>query len=80
MTLLKQITKTALLIPYEQFYIQLHYYHKELAPEQNTGKNNPMYKMIFDSCIMLLPAIYSYQYSDILQLPKSQYRTHSSTY
>jgi len=30
----KQVTKTSLLIPYEQFYIQSHYYHKELIPEQ----------------------------------------------
>ena len=35
MTLLKQITKTSLLIPYEQFYIQLHNHHKELTLEQN---------------------------------------------
>jgi len=40
MSLLKQITKTSLLIPYEQFYIQPLYYHKELIPVQNTGKNN----------------------------------------
>jgi hypothetical protein len=42
MSLLKQITKTAPLIPCEQFYIQSHYY-KELAPEQNTVENNPVY-------------------------------------
>jgi len=42
MSLLKQITKTAPLIPYEQFYIRSHYY-KELTPEQNTGENNSVY-------------------------------------
>jgi hypothetical protein len=36
-SLLKHITKNSLLIPYEQFYIQSHFYHKELVPEQNTG-------------------------------------------
>jgi len=56
MALLKQITKTSLLIPYEQFYIQSHYYHKELIVEQNTGENNPMYQMIFDPHITSSPA------------------------
>ena len=51
MSLLKQITKTSLLIPYVQFYIQSQYCHKELIPEQNTGENNPMYQLIFDPCI-----------------------------
>jgi hypothetical protein len=37
MSVLKEITKTSLLIPYEQFYIQSHSYHKEFIPEQNTG-------------------------------------------
>jgi hypothetical protein len=36
-SLLKQITKNSLLIPYKQFYIRSHFYHKELIPEQNTG-------------------------------------------
>jgi hypothetical protein len=43
MTLLQQITQTSVLIPYEQFFIQSRYYHKELTPEQNTGENNTMY-------------------------------------
>ena len=42
MSFLKQITKTAPLIPYEQFYVLSHYY-KELTPEQNIGENNPVY-------------------------------------
>jgi hypothetical protein len=64
MSLLKQITKTSLLIPYVQFYTQSQYYIKELIPEQNTGENNPMYQLIFDPCIMLPPTIYTGQYSD----------------
>ena len=55
MSLLKQITKTSLLFHYEQFYIQLHYYHKELTLEENTGENNPSYQLIFDPCIMSPP-------------------------
>jgi hypothetical protein len=47
-TLLKQITKASLLIPYENFHIQSHSYHKELILGQNTGENNPMYQLIFD--------------------------------
>ena len=47
MSLPNQITKTSLLIPYEQLYIQLHYHHKELVPEKNTGEYNPMYQLIF---------------------------------
>jgi len=42
MCFLKQVTKTAPLIPYEQCYIRSRYY-KELSPEHNTGKSNPVY-------------------------------------
>ena len=52
MTILKQITKTSLLIPCEQLYIQSYYYHKQLIPEQNAGENNPMYPLNFDPHIM----------------------------
>jgi len=41
MSLQKQITKISLLIPYEQFYIQSNYYHKELILEQTTGEKIP---------------------------------------
>jgi len=44
MSLLKQVTKTALLIHYEPFYIQSHCNHKKLIPEQKAGKNNPWVK------------------------------------
>ena len=43
MTILKQITKTSLLIPYEQLYIQSYYYHKQPILEQNTAEINPIY-------------------------------------
>jgi len=68
-TLLKQITKTSLLIPYEKFYIQTHYYHKELIVGQNTCENNPMYQLIFDPHTTSPPAIHTIQYSDTLPLP-----------
>ena len=64
MTLLKQITKTSLSIPYEQFYIQSHHYHKELIPGQNTGENNPMYLLIFDPHITSPPAVHTDQYCE----------------
>ena len=66
MSPIKQITKTSLLIPYEQFYIQSHCYHKELIPEQNTGENNPLYQLIFKHCITSPTAIYTDQNFDIL--------------
>jgi len=80
MSFLKQITKTSLLIPYEQYYIQSHSYNKELIPEQNTGENNPTYHMIFNPSITSPSAIYTNQYYDTLQPPRPQYWTHSSTY
>jgi hypothetical protein len=66
MSLLKQTTKTSLLISYVQFYIQSQYYHKELIPEQNTDENSAMYQLILDPCIMSLSALYTDQYSDTL--------------
>jgi len=66
MSFLKQITKTSLLIPHQQYYIQSHYYHKELIPEKNTVENNPMYQMIFNPSITSLSAIYTDQYYDTL--------------
>jgi hypothetical protein len=62
MSLLKQITQTSQLISYEQFYIQSHYYHRELIPQQNTGENNPMNQLIFNPRITSIPAIYTDQY------------------
>ena len=62
-TILKQITKTSLLIPYEQLYIRS-YYYRQLILEQNTGKNNPMYELILDPCVMSPPAVHTDQYSN----------------
>jgi len=58
MSLLKQVTKTSLLIPYVQFYIQSQYYHRELIPEQNTGENNPLCQLIFNPGITSLRTIH----------------------
>jgi hypothetical protein len=66
MSLLKQITQTSELISYEQFYIQSHYYHRELIPQQNTGENNPMNQLIFNPRITSIPAIYTDKYCDTL--------------
>jgi hypothetical protein len=65
-SLLKQITRTPLLISYERFYIQSHCFHKELIAEQNAGENNPMYQVIFDPCFTSPPAVYTSQYCTIL--------------
>jgi hypothetical protein len=53
--LLKQINKTKFLIPYEQLYIQSHHLHKQLIPEQNSGKYNPMYQLVYDQQVMPHP-------------------------
>ena len=66
MSFLKQTTQTSQLISYEQFYIQSHYYHRELIPQQNTGENNLMNQLIFNPRITLIPAIYTDQYSETL--------------
>jgi hypothetical protein len=68
MSLLKQITKTSLLISYEQVYIQSYCYLKGLVREQNTGEHNPMYQLIFDPPplphITSPSALYTDQYPD----------------
>ena len=80
MFLLKQNTRTWLLIPDEQFYMQAYSYHKELILEQNKDEHKPKYQLIFDTPIMSPSAMYIDQYSDTHQLPRPQYWTHSSTY
>jgi len=65
-SLLKQVNKTSLLIPYEQFCNQSHCYHNELIPEQSTGENSPRHQLIFDPRITSPPAIYTDQISGIL--------------
>jgi len=73
MSLLKQTTNTSIFIPYEQFYMQSHYYHKELILEQNTGEHNPTYQLSFNTTITAPSAIYTDQYSDTHLLPRPQY-------
>jgi hypothetical protein len=41
MTLLKQINKLTLLLPYEQMYIQSFHHNNELIPEQHPNEHNP---------------------------------------
>jgi hypothetical protein len=52
MELLNLISITKFLIPYEQLYIQSHHHHKQLIPEQNSGKYNPMYQLVYDRQVM----------------------------
>ena len=68
--LLKQVIKTSLLIKYEQFYNQSHYYHMGLIPEKITGENSPRYQLIFDQRFTSSPAVYTDQLSSTL--PTSQ--------
>jgi hypothetical protein len=46
MTLLKQINKPSLLIPYEQMYIQILRRNNELIPEQHPKEHNPMFELL----------------------------------
>jgi hypothetical protein len=47
MTLLKPVTNTSLLTPYELFFIQSLDHTKKLIPEQRTGKPNPLFQLAF---------------------------------
>jgi hypothetical protein len=64
MTILKHITKTSLLISYEQLCIQSYYYYRQHIPEQSTGENNSMYQLFLDPHITSPPAVHTDQYSD----------------
>jgi hypothetical protein len=55
MELLKQFSKTRFLIPYDQLYIQSHHHYKQLIPEQNSGKYNPMNQLVYDQQVMPHP-------------------------
>jgi phosphoribulokinase len=48
LTLLKHIDETTLLLPYEQLYIQSYHHHKQLIPEQHTGKHDPIHQLIYN--------------------------------
>jgi predicted alpha/beta-fold hydrolase len=45
-TLLKQINKPSLLLPYEQMYIQIFHHNNELIPEQRPNEHNPMFELL----------------------------------
>jgi hypothetical protein len=46
MTLLKQINKPSLLLPYEKMYIQIFRCNNELIPEQHPNEHNPMLELL----------------------------------
>jgi phosphoribulokinase len=46
MTLLEQINKPSLLLPYEQMYIQIFRRNNELIPEQHPNEHNPMFELL----------------------------------
>jgi hypothetical protein len=46
MTLLKQINKPSLLLPFEQMYIQILHRNSELMPEQHPNEHNPMFELL----------------------------------
>jgi len=46
MTLLKKINTPALLLPYEQMYMQSLHYNNELIPEQHPNEHNPMFELL----------------------------------
>jgi len=46
MTLLKQINKPSLLLPYEQMYIHIFHHNNELIPEQHPNEHNPMFELL----------------------------------
>ena len=45
MTLLKQVNKQSLLLPYEQMYIQSLHRSNELNTEQHPNEHNPMFEL-----------------------------------
>jgi hypothetical protein len=47
MTLLKPVTNTSLLTPYELFFIQSLSHTKKLTPELHTGNPNPLFQLAF---------------------------------
>jgi len=46
MTLLKQVNKPYLLLPYEQMYTQSLHHSNELIAEQHTNGHNPMFELL----------------------------------
>jgi hypothetical protein len=48
MTLLKPLNNSNLLIPYEQYYIQILYREGKLIPSQNPGETNPLFQTVIN--------------------------------
>ena len=46
MTLLKQVNKPFLLLPYEKMFMQSLHHNNELINEQQVSANNPMYGLL----------------------------------
>jgi len=52
MSLLKPVHKTSMLIPYGQLLIQTFHHNGNLIPEQNCGKQNPLFLLATDENLM----------------------------
>ena len=48
MTLLKHINNQSLLLPYEQYNIQVLHRHRKLIPEQSPGDTNPLFQAVIN--------------------------------
>jgi len=46
MTLLKQVNKPSILLPYEQMFIQSLHHGNELINEQQASEHNPMFELL----------------------------------
>ena len=57
MTLLKPIHTTAMLIPYEQLFIQTFHYNGNLITEQSRGEQNPLFQLAIDTGLTSQPSL-----------------------
>jgi len=48
MTLLKPLNNTAMLIPYEQLFIQSLHQERKLIAEQYPGEQTPLFQLVID--------------------------------
>jgi len=46
MTLLKQVNKPSLLLPYEQMFVLSLHYSNKLINEQQANEHNPMFELL----------------------------------
>jgi hypothetical protein len=49
MILLRPIHNTAMLIPYEQLFIQTFQQNDNLIPEQNSSEPNPLFQLVIET-------------------------------